>query len=46
MALHYTMKKEDRKEKDVPAEEFANLMVKLKRTPEEVRKIDNIESTK
>jgi len=44
MALHYTKKKDEISQKDVPAEEFVNKMVDMKRTPEERRKVDNIES--
>lgn len=44
MALHYTRKNDETTERDVPAEEFINKMVELKRTPDERRKVDNIES--
>lgn len=45
MALHYTKKKDEATERDVPAAEFILKMVELKRTPEERRKVDNIEAT-
>lgn len=45
MAQHYTKKKDEATERDVPAEEFVKKMVELKRTTEERRKVDNIEST-
>lgn len=46
MALHYTRKKDETTEKDVPAEEFIKKMVDMQRTTEKRRKVDFIESSK
>lgn len=47
MAQIYTKKKEDydKDEKTVNASEFIERMVSLRRMPEQVKKIDKIEST-
>lgn len=47
MAQIYTKKKDnyDKDEKTINASEFIERMVSLKRMPEQVRKIDKIEST-
>lgn len=44
MALHYTRKKDETTEKDVPAEEFIKKMVDMQRTTEKRPQVFNTES--
>ena len=46
MALHYTKKKDETTERDVPAEEFIKKMIDNQRIPDQKVQVYNTESTK
>lgn len=48
MALRFTLKKKDHEEDErtVPAEEFVNLMLSFKKTPDRIKEIPKTEMSK